>query len=265
VLDAVRKAAEAAGEAILAVRASACLEVRQKPDGPVTAADLAANSLLEARLRELDRSAGWLSEETVDAPGRLSAERVWVVDPLDGTQAFIQGSGDFGVSIALVVNRRPIAAVIHFPATGETLWAEAGQGAWMSTREGGGPRRLAVADAPRPRSLTVRWSDLRRPWMHALKASLGVRLRPVGSTVRKLAMVARGEADGYVSPTFSPCQWDICAGDLIVAEAGGRLTGLDGQECLYNGENPRPLRGLVVSSAAVHGALLERVRALPVA
>lgn len=252
-------AAEAAGRAILEVRASASLEVRQKVDGPVTAADLASNALLEPRLRILVADAGWLSEETADSTARLSQTRVWVVDPLDGTQEFIQGTADFGVSIALVEAGRPLLGVLHFPVSGETLWARHGAGAFE--RSGGQERPLNVDPSPRPQRLSVRWADLRKPWMEPFKEALGiVRLKPVGSTIRKLAAVARGETQAYVTPTFRPFQWDVCAGDLIIEEAGGLVTDLEGEVCRYNGAEASAMHGMVASSSAVHATLLAELQ-----
>lgn len=255
VIDATR----AAGEAILEVRAGAVLEIRQKVDGPVTAADLAANRLLEERLRPLVPQAAWLSEETADSSDRLSRRSVWVVDPLDGTQEFIQGTGDFGVSVGLVEDGRPVLGVLHFPTTRQTLWATRGGGAFERVGEGEA-RSLCVSKATGAVRLALRWAEWRRDWPHALKGELGVQLEPMGSTVRKLAAVATGEVEAYVTLSGRAYEWDVCAGELVIGEAGGVLTDLQGDAWAYNREDPRTPRGMIAATPSVHGRLLRALR-----
>ena len=256
---AVVEAAREAGRAIIEARCAGPLEVRQKAEGPVTNADIAANAVLEARLRALLPDAAWLSEETVDDGDRLQRTRVWVVDPLDGTREFIAGTAAFGVSVALVEQGRPVIGVIHFPVDDETYFASTGSGAFLQIGEEP-PRPLAVRASHLPRALAVRRADLRAPVTEALVAALGnAALKPAGSTVRKLVMVACGEADAYVSLGFVPCEWDICAGAVIIEEAGGRLMNASGEVPTYNRPDPHVTGGLLACRAAVCDIVLSAV------
>lgn len=259
-LSAVVEAARAAGQAILEVRGGPPLQIRQKAEGPVTQADLAANTLLEARLRALDTSAAWLSEETADSPERLTRRRLWIVDPLDGTQEFIQGSPHFAVSIALVEDGRPLLGVLHFPVGDATLQAVAGEGARLCVAEGA-PQRLWVRERDAPFVLAVRRSDMRRPWMQALAQGLGgASLKPLGSTTAKLAEVARGGADAYVTQGFTPYVWDVCAGDVVLSEAGGVLTDPAGAPVVYDKEDVRVGDGLIACRADRLDAIVKVLR-----
>lgn len=249
ILRDVCDAARAAGRAILEVRAAAAVEIRHKPDGPVTNADMAANALLESALRALAPDAAWLSEETADSPERLGIRRVWVVDPLDGTQEFIQGTADFGVSIGLVEGDRPVLGVLYFPVHDETLYAVRGQGAFARVAEAP-PHPIHVRRAPGPLVLATRRADMRKPWMQVFAKGLGdAVLKPVGSTIRKIALVARGDCDAYVTRNFAPFEWDVCAADVVLGEAGGIVTLPSGDVPRYNRPDARLESGIVACRA----------------
>jgi len=261
VLPAVVAAARAAGEAILRVREGGALDVRLKADGPVTAADLEANRILHARLSVLAPDAGWLSEETADSADRLDCRHIWVVDPLDGTQEFISGRDDFAVSVALVEDGLPILAALDFPARGRTFWATPGEGAWMS-RDGSPPRRLHVSERTRALRILARFTDLRRGWTHTLRSFAEVgEIRPMGATVAKMVYVARGEAEAFGVVVVPPYQWDVCAADLLVREAGGAVSDLEGAPLTYNHADPRMRDGLLVSNGDCHRLLLGHIAA----
>lgn len=254
-LDAVVAATREAGDAILAVRATGSLAVRHKDDGPVTAADLAANDVLHARLMSLRPDTGWFSEESSQSD-RLEKRFVWVVDPLDGTQQFIQGTADFGVSVALIEGAEPVLGVVHIPVTDVTWWALRGGGTWKSVSRQAA-HRVRVSSAQRVARMAVRPSDVRRSWVSSFRAALGdVTLCAFGSTVCKLVSVAGGETDACVSLTARPYLWDICACDVILREAGGVLTDLDGHSCAYDAPDARAATGLFAAPAALHRDLL---------
>ncbi len=257
-------AAEAAGDLALRMRDRARsdphgdgLQTIYKTHGPVTEADLAADRLLYERLMPLWPKAGWLSEETADSADRLAREWVWIVDPIDGTTQFINGGNDFGVSVALVQNGAVMLGVIHFPVARRTLWATCGEGAWA------GEQRLRVTRRGRCMNLVVRYGDLRKPWLLPLQTGPdAVRVKPLGSTVGKMAQVALGAADAYATPTQVPFEWDIAAGDLIVCEAGGRVTDLKGEPPRYNQPEVRGRIGYLFSNGACHEATLSVLQGL---
>lgn len=238
-----------AGAAILAYYRSS-YEVRSKGvDNPVTAADLAANRILRDILLEAFPEAGWLSEESVDDPERLQRDMVWVVDPLDGTKDFMQGVDEFAVVAALVVHQQVDVAVTYNPVRDELVSAIRGQGAVCN---GQAIRVTATTSLPGAVALSSRSETGRGEW-ERFRTLLTV--RPTGSVAYKLAQVARGQGD----VTFSLVpknEWDICAGALLVSEAGGQVSDLQGQPFRFN--QPDTLRsGLLASNGHLHAALLQ--------
>jgi myo-inositol-1(or 4)-monophosphatase len=227
--DVAREAALAGGE-VIARHASA--ERRssweKSDDNPVTAADLEANSAIAAVIRTAFPDDAWLSEETADGEARLGAERVWIVDPLDGTKEFVEGVPEFAVSIALVYRGRPVAACIYQPVSGECFTARAGGGTFL------GDVRVSVSDAVRLSESVMLSSrtEMKRGQVEAFRPLVG-RIEPVGSVALKLALVAAGRADVWVSAA-PKSEWDVCAGDLLVREAGGTFVSLAYGERSYN-------------------------------
>ncbi|MDE2364373.1 MAG: 3'(2'),5'-bisphosphate nucleotidase CysQ [Hyphomicrobiales bacterium] len=215
---------------------------------PVTEADLAVDWFLAERLQALFPDAGWLSEETADTEARLSAESVFVIDPIDGTRGFAAGDPRWSVSIALVRGGRPVAGVVIAPALGERFVAALGHGA----RRNGVPLDLSSAGP-------LAGGRIAGPQPLAKKAeTLGMTHVPkIPSLALRFAHVAGGEIEAAVSSTNSH-DWDIAAADLILHEAGGMLTGLDGRAPVYN---RRDLKHgpLAAASAARHAELLAAV------
>jgi myo-inositol-1(or 4)-monophosphatase len=194
---------------------------------PVSAADFAANDILKKELLSARPNYGWLSEETDDDAGRLDCETVFVVDPIDGTRAFIAGKDIWCVSVAVVHRGRPVAGVLFAPSLDELFTAAAGGPAlkngkpvFVSGVDGGRPLRFAAAED------MIRDLDQR---------DLGAvhRISHVPSLAYRLAMVADGRIDATLVKRNSH-DWDLAAADLILARAGGGLTTLDGEQLLYN-------------------------------
>ncbi len=195
-------------------------------DSPVTDADRRVDAYLKTHLAALDRAAGWLSEETADTPERLTCARVFIVDPIDGTRAFMSGDPRWGVSVALVEDGRPVMGVLHMPALDAMYLAERGAGALLN----GAPMRvsgrsaLAGARIAGPGGLV---KSLAR-----LEPALRIEPR-IPSLAYRLTRVADGGLDAAVA-SDKAYDWDIAAADLLIHEAGGQLTGLDGRPPLYN-------------------------------
>lgn len=242
---ALRAARAAAGVIRPAFRVA--MEVRYKdPDQPVTDADVEADRVLREVLIGGRPEYGWLSEETADSPERLGRERLWVVDPIDGTNSFVQGIAEFAVSIGLVEGDRAVLGVVCNPAAGEVYHAVEGGGAWLN----GAPVRVSKREGM-PRVFCSR-SELRRGELGGFAESCT--LDPLGSTAYKMVKVADGTGDAFVS--FGPKhEWDVCGAEVIVREAGGRVTGLGGEPFRYNQPNPS-WRGVAASNGRVHQAVL---------
>jgi myo-inositol-1(or 4)-monophosphatase len=222
-------------------------QVETKVGGsPVTDADLAADSLLKRRLQDGLPEAGWLSEETVDDFERLTRRSLIVVDPIDGTRAFVIGDPRWAVSAALVVDGRPVAGVVHAPALDETYAAARGGGATFN-----GATLVAAAGWP------PRVAAGPKPIIQAMAAKLG---SPVEITSRvpslayRLCMAARGAVDFAVAAENSH-DWDIAAADLLLEEAGARLIEASGARLLYNARHV--LRGALLAApdAAASGLI----------
>lgn len=250
------QAALAAGE--LALRyfrpgAPTSADVRHKDGGsPVTDADLLVDAFLSERLRALMPTAGWLSEETADSRARLRERRVLIVDPIDGTRGYAAGDARWAVSIALVEDGRPICGVVHAPALGETFTATAGGGAFLN----GAAIRVSAVERF---DATTRLAATPATASGLDRAGLPFAAQPrVPSLAVRLVGVACGRFDaGLVGENAH--DWDLAAADLILNEAGGRLTDLEGCAPVYNREYTR--HGLLTAAPAqLHAQLTEAAR-----
>ena len=242
------RAARAAGAIVRRYYESGVRVAEKGPDNPVTRADLEANACIRALVAAAFPADGWLSEETADSAERLRKRRVWVVDPLDGTKEFIQHIPEFCVCVALVEDGRPVVAVEYNPAADRLYAAVRGEG----TTVNGAPARVSTtARVPDAVVLASRSEDKRGEW-DAFKPHVHVKL--TGSVAFKLAEIATGAGDATFTLTPKN-EWDICAGSLLVEEAGGRATDLEGRPLVFN--QPSPLRpGMIASNGVLHDGLL---------
>src|SRR5262245_37934384 len=225
------------------------LEVELKGhDDPLTAADRESNACIHDIVTRAFPEDGWLSEETADSKDRLTRHRVWIVDPLDGTKEFTQHIPEFCVCIALVEAGRPIVAVELNPAADRLYCAVRGQGTTVNGARAHVSQQREVAQAE---VMASRSEDKRGEW-DAFKPRCKVVL--TGSVAFKLAELSTGHGDATFTLTPKN-EWDICAGSLLVEEAGGRVTGLDGLPLVFN--QPSPLRpGMIASNGVLHDGLL---------
>jgi myo-inositol-1(or 4)-monophosphatase len=217
-------------------------------ESPVSEADIAVDKLLRERLNGVDDSFAWLSEESADDPNRLSARHVWIVDPIDGTRAYIAGLPDWAVSVALIEDGRPIVACLYAPAMDAFFMARNKAGATrngtpIAATKGENLKDLRIAG---PRSLMERLSGV----MPSFTAIPRVR-----SLALRLAQVAQGTCDIAFAGGNSH-DWDLAATDLLVHEAGGALTPFGGESVTYN--RPVPRHGMLVAAGRDrHAALIE--------
>ncbi|NQV37973.1 MAG: 3'(2'),5'-bisphosphate nucleotidase CysQ [Candidatus Marinimicrobia bacterium] len=209
---------------------------------PVTTADHASDALLKKILSETYPDYGWLSEETVDSPERLTKERVWIVDPLDGTKEFIEGVPNFVVSIALVENGKPILGVLFNPVTQETFSAIKNGGAYLNKE----PIHCTQKDDTADMVILNSRSETRRGLWDPYQDSF-LRCDAVGSVAYKLGLTAAGKSDIFA--TLRPKnEWDVCAGHCLINEAGGKMVSTKGKELTYNNENTLFTPGLVAGN-----------------
>ena len=220
-------------------------------NSPVSEGDIAVNDLLQARLTDLVPGAGWLSEET-EAPPDRGLPLTWVVDPIDGTRAYITGRADWTISVALVENARPILAALYAPATDDMFLAVRGQGAALN----GAAIRVSQGE-------TLASAKLAGPKRYLDKLvgiDSGIQAQPkVFSLALRFARVAFGDLDAALASPGSH-DWDLAAADLLVGEAGGLFTDFAGQPLRYSA--PHTAQGaLIAAGSGRHGALLDLVRA----
>jgi len=206
------------------------IEARMKTgDDPVTAADLAVNDVLLDLLPQ--EGEGWLFEETADGTDRLSRDRVWIVDPIDGTREFVAGIPEWSVSVGLIENGRPVAGGVCNPATGERVIGSIETGVEYT-----GDRAAVHAPSLATAVVLASRSEVRRgEWDRYDDEPFTV--IPMGSVAYKLALVAAGRADATwtVVPKH---EWDIAGGAALVASAGGWVALRDGSPATWNSPNP---------------------------
>lgn len=218
----------------------------KSPGQIVCEVDLAVDAMLKQRLGALIPDAGWLSEETRDDASRLERERVWVVDPIDGTRDFLRHRPGWAVSIALVEHGQPVIGVLAAPARGETWLAAAGKGATLN----GAPLRASDrTQLPGARVPADALPKAERDFVMVAKPN---------SIALRMAMVAAGEADLLATARWGH-EWDVAASVLIAREAGAIVTDALGAPIAFNKPDARAF-GLLATAPAIHGTALERLR-----
>ncbi|WP_282152959.1 3'(2'),5'-bisphosphate nucleotidase CysQ [Ruegeria atlantica] len=225
-----------------------------KPDdaGPVTEADLAVNAMLEQMLPAARPGYGWLSEETEDSADRLSKDRVFVIDPIDGTRSFAEGSRTWAHSLAIAEQGEVTAAVIYLPLRNLLYAAAKGQGATLNT-ENIRVSELGVLESAQV--LAAKPNMQPQHWRQGQVPEFKRNYRP--SLAYRMALVAQGRFDGMM--TLRPSwEWDIAAGDLIIREALGRCSDRAGLPLRFNNAIPR-LNGVIAAGSGVYGLLSEQL------
>jgi myo-inositol-1(or 4)-monophosphatase len=246
----LKKAARDAGELALTYFRQQLL-VNRKPDGSeVSEADLAVDAALKLELLTQRPDYGWLSEETLDDRERLKRARVWTVDPIDGTRAFLRHVPEWTVSAALVEDGVPVLGVVFNPAQQEFFHAIRGQGAFLNDEKIQASDRSSLEGAMLIASGGLFKKKIwKEPWPE-------VSTRWVNSVAYRVALVACGAADATVSLS-GKSDWDLAAAAVILKEAGGVITDHRGKPHRYNRELPH-FQSVVASGAKLHPLLIER-------
>jgi 3'(2'), 5'-bisphosphate nucleotidase len=259
-LDVAVDLARTAGAAILA-EYKGPLDIEQKNFAddvePVTQADLIANELIVTRLQREFPNDGILAEESVDTSGRLNKPRVWMVDPLDGTNGFIAGNGDFAVQIGLAEHGEPVLAVVYQPSAGVLYRAVRGEGTWIE-RQQLEPEQARVSDQTDVSQMRLAASRSHRsPRMSKVVQRFGFREEVQrGSVGIKIGLLVEQQCDVYIHLSSRTKQWDTCAPQLILTEAGGRMTDLFGEPLNYNVPDVQNRNGLVATNGASHDQII---------
>lgn len=240
--------ARRAGDEVLRLFSGA-VDVTEKPggEGPVTVADRRSDALIREGLQSAFPGDAVLSEETPDDLARLSAERLWLVDPLDGTRQYVKGIEEFAVMIGLAVDGEPTVGVVHLPAERLTYAGIVGAGAFEENDRTGARRRLELAPwsatGAGPVVALSRFNASSRTWRVAEQLFPGHVVQS-GSVGRKAMLVASGRADAYVTTGRRSRHWDACAPDAVVTAAGGSFRDGEGGRLSYNTRETRNDRGL---------------------
>lgn len=227
------------------------LRVAHKDGGsPVSEADYAVDAFLKDTLTAARPGYGWLSEETEDDAARLTRERVFIVDPIDGTRAFLDGQKTWALSLAVVENGRPVAAVVHLPARGCIYTAASGRGAHRN----GEPIRAGARDTADGATVLAPKASLDPQWWARRPPALARHFRP--SLAYRFCLVAEGRFDAMLT-LKDAWEWDIAAGILIAAEAGAAVTDRTGAPIALNSPGAKSA-GVFTAAPALHAALIDR-------
>ncbi len=247
--DHLKQAVQKAG-ALAVTHFGTDIDIETKADGSkVSAADYAVNNLLHEHLSNLDDDIGWLSEESPPDERRLTQARVWIIDPIDGTHAFLRGDPDWTIVAALIENNKPVLGAVFAPVTNQLF---------MARKDGG----ATLNDQPIKTSLEP---DLNAAHIIAPKSQFNRVFKQTGDEPRRswrcsmayrIALVASGDADATIS--LSPkCDWDIAAADLILREAGGQISTQSGVDLRYNKPKLRHT-GVVASNSPLFANLIRK-------
>ena len=243
------------------------LDVDQKDDldvnEPVTQADRVANDLIVRAIRQEFAEDGILAEESVDTDHRLAKSRVWMIDPLDGTNGFIDRNGDFAIQIGMAEDGDCVLGVVYQPLTNVLYRAVRGQGTWIE-RPDTRPQRAHVSDQTDLSLMCLAASRSHRsPRMDRVVKAFGVReeIRR-GSVGIKVGLIVERQCDLYIHLSPRTKQWDTCAPQVVLIEAGGSFTDLFGKPIRYNSREVQHRNGIVATNGAAHERVIEALAPL---
>ncbi|HLQ76055.1 MAG TPA: 3'(2'),5'-bisphosphate nucleotidase CysQ [Terriglobia bacterium] len=235
--------------------------VRWKGVGnPVTEADSMASSFLVQELRKRFPNDGVLSEEEPDDLSRLNAPRTWIIDPMDGTSEFVSHIGEFTVMIGLAVHGKPTLGVMYQPTEAKLYYGISGGGAFVEQRGMMTSLKIPPKDATAEIVAAVSRSHDSKKYQ-SIREAIGVgRIISSGGAGLKIGLICEGLADLYIHAGPETSQWDTCAPEVIIVEAGGRITDTFNSPLVYNVEETRNRLGFVASSEPLHDRAIQAVR-----
>ena len=234
-------------------------QVDTKDDNsPITKADLESNKIIKSYLEKTGIPI--LSEEDVDDGSRLDSDKVWIVDPLDGTTDFVNRTGEFTIMVGLVENQKSVLGIIYWPTKKKMYLAESGKGAFCHDEEWEKIEVTMMSEIQNCHALVSRHhlSEKEKKLLDEMEISV---VTSIGSSL-KVTEIASGEAEIYVTTTNKMKQWDTCASNCIISEAGGKMTDISGKDMVYNTESVNHENGILVTNGLVHQIALDAVSRL---
>ena len=251
-IDAITRA----GDKILEIYESDFQVEKKDDNSPITKADLESNKIIKESLLQIGIPI--LSEEDADDKSRTDSDKVWIVDPLDGTQDFVNKTGEFTVMVGLVENHVPIMGLVYWPTEKKLFFAERGLGAFCHDSEGWAKISVrGVEEVTESLALFSRHhlSDKEKEMLEQLEIK---NTASIGSSL-KVMEIASGRADIYLTSTNKMKQWDTAAAYCIISEAGGKMTDISGNDLIYNTESVNHENGLLVTNGIIHEEVVSKI------
>ena len=247
-----------AGDKILEIYETDFSTEKKEDDSPITQADIESNKILKEVLGETGITI--LSEEDTDDKKRLSEEKVWIVDPLDGTTDFVNRTGEFTIMVGLVENQKSVLGLIYWPIKKKMYLAESGKGAFCYNEEWEKIEVTMMAEMQNCHALVSRHhlSEKEKKLLDEMEISV---VSEMGSSL-KVTEIATGNAEVFVTTTNKMKQWDTCASNCIISEAGGKMTDISGKDMVYNTESVNHENGILVTNGSIHQDALDAVSRL---
>jgi 3'(2'), 5'-bisphosphate nucleotidase len=260
-LETAKKLALSAGGILLKYYSQPAVSWKGLGD-PVTEADRSANAFIVDELKRAFPQDGILSEEERDDAVRLSKSRVWIIDPLDGTVEFIEHRDDFSVMIGLSIEGVASLGVVYQPLPEKLYYAASGMGAFLT--EGTTTRPLNVSAETNPFEMTIALSRSHHsPDVNAIQRLLGIhKTINAGSLGVKVGLICEARAHLYLHAGRHTSQWDACAPDAILREAGGRMSDVFNEPLRYNGPDVKNLRGVLASNGTIHDRIAQAAQSV---
>lgn len=230
---------------------------------PVTIADREASRIIVEVLSKTFAGDGILSEEEIDDPAsRLAHERIWIIDPIDGTSGFVNRDGDFAVQIGLAVNGVASLGVVLLPFYDLLTYAVRGGRAFVQKGERGERHKLHVSKVAELSAMRLAMSrNHASPRMSRIIAEFEFpEIVRRGSVGLKVGLIAQQESDIYIHPSPRTKLWDTCGPQVILEEAGGRFTDMFGQEFRYDRSDVQNHNGIIATNGIAHDEVIERMR-----
>ena len=231
---------------------------KKDDDSPITQADIESNKILKEVLEETGISI--LSEEETDDKKRLSEEKIWIIDPLDGTTDFVNKTGEFTIMVGLVEKHESVLGIIYWPIKKKLYLAEYGKGVFRHDEKWEKVEVSMISELQNCHALVSRHhlSEKEKKLLDEMEISV---VTSLGSSL-KVTEIASGDAEVFVTSTNKMKQWDTCASNCIISEAGGKMTDVFGKEFLYNTENVYHENGILVTNGFVHQDALDAISRL---
>ena len=258
-LETIIDAVITAGDKIVEIYESDFKVEKKDDNSPITKADLESNKIIKESL--LQTGIPILSEEDADDKSRMDSEKVWIVDPLDGTQDFVNKTGEFTVMVGLVENHIPVMGLVYWPTEKKLFFAENGLGAFCHDSDGWAKISVRnVEEIEKSLALVSRHhlSDKEKKMLEHLKID---NTASIGSSL-KVMEIASGRADIYLTSTNKMKQWDTAASHCIISEAGGKMTDISGNDLIYNTESVNHKNGLLVTNGSIHVETVSKISKL---